>query len=628
VTVAAEPADLWRTFAPRIAGRPMVKLGERGSNAYHGSTRALFDAQTGQLRPAPDRPAAVLLYDKKRRTRCLVGDFDVKKFGKALAVAEAHLFARWIEDAGGRVIVDRSHSGGRHVYVLLATPRHFDQVLPLMEGLRRHFSTLDIGPMRNYISGCIRPPGAAHRDGGRQMLVTPLAEALAALEAPNGDHVWRALIKHAGPVSTARRGRTTAYEDYVGAPRWRGRKQPLTAEHAWTARTGAFDRAVHPGWTRSEARQSVVRGAYKAGWLLPEVIAQVEPGGGWEGLRRLLAPRWRTPKRRLDQLTHEWGKAEAHVVGEKSAHRTDTREHSQAPPASGPHAEYAFLREWWTAMRLAERARYGGERDGLTKRMVLRALAAAAQRNGSRYVSVGVRGLGLGCNLGRTAVAAALRELRDEDDPLIDLIENERGGLLADIYQLRIPAAYEQQSRTAPWRPGKLEAIHHAFLELGVPAAFVYEALGESRDPLRTVDVAAAAMLSRRAAGQALLLLAEHGMAERGPGGWRRGPVDVDQVAERLDTTQEKFQSRVELYRRERATWRQWLSEHATDGQTDAEPPVDRWSIELREPMDDEPPDVDQPDWDPERQPPGALTPEERGIAIALNATVLTGVGP
>ena len=48
----------------------------------------------------------------------------------------------------------------------------------------------------------------------------------------------------------------------------------------------------------------------------------------------------------------------------------------------------------------------------------------------------------------------------------------------------------------------------------------------------RGAEVARAARLSPSATSAALRVLAEHGLAERGRGGWRRGAAGLDEVAE------------------------------------------------------------------------------------------------
>ena len=89
-------------------------------------------------------------------------------------------------------------------------------------------------------------------------------------------------------------------------------------------------------------------------------------------------------------------------------------------------------------------------------------------KTGSRYVAFGVRSLSVATGLDHTTVAAHLRALRDEDDPLIDLIENDRG-LAGDLYQLRIPDEIADRASRVAWRPGKLHALRPVFRELGPP---------------------------------------------------------------------------------------------------------------------------------------------------------------
>ena len=65
---------------------------------------------------------------------------------------------------------------------------------------------------------------------------------------------------------------------------------------------------------------------------------------------------------------------------------------------------------------------------------------------------------------------------------------------------------------------------------LGGAAALTYQALDQAE--ARGAEVARAARLSASATSAALRVLAEHGLAERGRGGWRRGAADLDDIAE------------------------------------------------------------------------------------------------
>jgi len=88
-------------------------------------------------------------------------------------------------------------------------------------------------------------------------------------------------------------------------------------------------------------------------------------------------------------------------------------------------AEYQFLREWRTAPALVQRERSpGSDRAG-------RADAAAhwgrqGMNSGSRYIAFGARSLDLASGIDHTTVAAHLRRLRDEPDPLVELLERDR----------------------------------------------------------------------------------------------------------------------------------------------------------------------------------------------------------
>ena len=104
-----------------------------------------------------------------------------------------------------------------------------------------------------------------------------------------------------------------------------------------------------------------------------------------------------------------------------------------------------------------------------------------------------------------------------------------------------------------------IEAIHPAFLVLGGTAGLVYQALGQ--DEARGAEVARAARLSASATSAALRVLAEHGLAERGPGGWRRGPVALADVAESTGAA-DLQREREERYRQDRESWRARLRQY------------------------------------------------------------------
>ena len=123
----------------------------------------------------------------------------------------------------------------------------------------------------------------------------------------------------------------------------------------------------------------------------------------------------------------------------------------------------------------------------------------------------------------------------------------------ADRYALRIPDRYADSVRWRRRRAGRLEAAHPAFLMLGGASALVYQALDQTE--ARGAEVARAARLSASATSAALRVLAEHGLAERGPGGWRRGAVALADVAESTGAAA-LHAEREARYKQDRETWR------------------------------------------------------------------------
>ena len=113
-----------------------------------------------------------------------------------------------------------------------------------------------------------------------------------------------------------------------------------------------------------------------------------------------------------------------------------------------------------------------------------------------------------------------LAVLYAEPDPLLDVVTRGRMAR-ADRFALRIPDAYADSVRWRRRRAGRIDGIHPAFLVLGGTAALVYQVLDGTE--ARGAEVARAARLSPSATSAALRMLAEHGLAERGRGGWRRG---------------------------------------------------------------------------------------------------------
>jgi hypothetical protein len=97
------------------------------------------------------------------------------------------------------------------------------------------------------------------------------------------------------------------------------------------------------------------------------------------------------------------------------------------------------------------------------------------------------------------------------------------------------------------------------FLVLGGVAGLVYQDLGP--EPARGAEVARAARLSVSATSAALRVLAEHGLAARGPGGWCRGPGALAAVAESTGAA-DLQREREARYKRDRESWQARLRQY------------------------------------------------------------------
>jgi hypothetical protein len=307
---------------------------------------------------------------------------------------------------------------------------------------------------------------------------------------------------------------------------------------------------------------AVLAAAVIRGWRLAEVRAAVA-SGAWRGLAQLY--KRRSEPGRMDRLLpYEWRKAVDLASGQENVRgwpTSDLKPRPLAGPIDGAD-EFGLIRRWMTAVTCAtedpERVRGWGGR-AIAVRLVLLALGQAAMVSGSSVTEFGCRNLALHAALSRRTVARVLELLRNEPDPLIDLVSR-RQLARADRYALRIPDKYAASVRWRRRRAGRVDAIHPAFLVLGGAAGLVYEALG--RDEARGAEVARAARLSPSATSAALRVLAGHGLADRGRGGWRRGAARLDDVAEATGATalQREREARYQL---DRASWRARLRWYA-----------------------------------------------------------------
>ena len=329
--IASDAAAVWRAITPSIAGTPHVRISRDGGRTY--------PARHSRPLPGdpPGQPCTVPVFDPGAGTgRMLALDLDLGRVGRdvddravqyghehradpaAEVAAQAVSIAELVTRCGGQVLADVSPSGGRHVYILFAAALPWRELRDLGRATALRFPAVDPAPMSS-MGGQISPPGSRHKSGGWRLLSTPLSEARAAVEHPNGPGVWSALLtEFAAELQQLEqpRGGTQQVDaelDDAGIP-WvprLGGRAPLGVELDRAARTGHTR-----GRGRSEARMAILCAAAARGWRLADVLEAIR-SGRWKGFPGLYERR-SEPDRMARLLPLEWRKAITFVSGEKN----------------------------------------------------------------------------------------------------------------------------------------------------------------------------------------------------------------------------------------------------------------------------------------------------------------------
>ncbi len=582
----ATAREAWTACARLLAGTDRVRIGRRTS-------RGALEYRTRDERPLtsvlPVAPAAIRVYGPDGCCAALHIDLDSARGGTDAVDADARRLTAWLEARGARVVADRSPNGGRHIYVPAAGRVPFDTAQEIVEALAGAYPTLDASPHRSLKTGCIRPPGAAHKSGGHQELTMPLGAAYDVLRRPNPPSVLERIRTDLSAEIAA--WRTTRLAQDV-EPSTDTHAGPLSGRVRAIAETGAYDHARYD--SPSEARHAVITAAAGAGWDLAHVAVRLADGR-WPGLAGLYA-RY-SPTARHGALARDWHAAQrfltvAHAERmatsgkdhARKSHTSPSKSHGGTPAGGETPDDHDFIRTWRTALRVTEGHRFPG-RGGHLTRFVLRAMGEAAHKTGSRYVAFGTRSLAVAAGAEYSSVAAVLRDLAAQQDGWVDLIEAAHGER-ADLYALTIPDDVEQVGRGLRWDRGKAHALRPAFRELGHVAAFVFEALEAGRATSVTTLVPATG-LSRTAVTQAVEVLVGHSLVERTVAGLVARPERLTAVAEMVGAL-DAVRVQLRTYARQRQDWHAFLGRHDAD-------------VEAPEMGDDEawwwPPDDVDPSW-------------------------------
>jgi DNA-binding transcriptional ArsR family regulator len=565
------PAQAWAALAPLLAGQPRVRLSRDAGKTYpQKHERALTEA-------LPTFPAAVRIFGKDGTCAAIFLDFDSSVAGVDWVEADVRAVQTWLHNCGARWIEDYSPNGGRHIYIPLEKRVTFSEARDLVEALGTRHRSLDKTPHQNLLHGCMRTPGSPHKHGGHQELAMSLTMAYDIARRPNGAGVWATmnadLEAEIGAVRALRleQSFTPAASEAPSGLHLTGRMSRAIQQMALT---GLYDANRYA--SDSEARQAIITGAAAAGMELTDVERRMLQGT-WPGLASFYA-RYAS-RHRIPALKRDWIKAVEYLrknpgskAGKNNARISPTSQPTTQPPglqgnpvSSNPDAEHRFIRTWRNALKLKEHG-YADSRTGLARRMVLRALGEAAHLTGSRFIEFGDRSIAVATGLDHTTVGTHLRALRAENDPLVTLVEQGRG-TKGDLYMLTVPEGVKTAAEDLSWRKGKIHALRPVFRELGLPAAFVYEAL-EHSPGLTTAELVQLTRLSRTAVSESLEVLAAWDMVTRDmvtrdkSRAWSVvATTSLKELAEHFGVM-EAVAAQLHKYRIERILWKEWLSKN------------------------------------------------------------------
>ncbi|PPK91953.1 hypothetical protein CLV92_11934 [Kineococcus xinjiangensis] len=353
------------------------------------------------------------LADSHGAFRFLTCDLDA---AKGDARADARALAQLLDDLAIPCVLTRSGpSDGRHVWIGLAEPADADLVRELAHLLRRLCPTLDLSPLTNPATGCVRPPGAPHRAGGRSSL---LAGDLDTLLTPRVRlaHLHRLLaalrLRFPAPVpvtSQPREHSGSICTDSSGHPYLPGTRRELPA-----ASRAALVSPVAAGVDGSALLRSVLLGAAAAHWHLSDIAQLADDAPSSPGLEHLRSAAGRPGQPRRPRsavesgrlLTRQWARAVTHVA-------TTTR-HAGDDATFGARAHaVAQLVDDVQARAHATRGRWR-LRGGPSLRRVLDVLCELVLEAVTGVVEADIRRIALMCGIGRETARTALLRLAEE----------------------------------------------------------------------------------------------------------------------------------------------------------------------------------------------------------------------
>lgn len=525
----------------------------------------------------PAQPWAVYLAGTDRRFRLLCFDLDAKTPDRATAAAhDADVLSGLLHDAGlAAVVCESGPAGGRHVWTALAESVDAETVATLARLARHVCPSLDLSPLANAATGCVRPPGAPHRSGGRS---TVLSGDLSTLTQPTGTaaqvrrlvEALAQLVDDAEPAQDLDPHKPVPLDDhsrlYLPGPR---RELPAVSAAALREDAASGD--------ASAVLWRVLIGAAAARWRHSDVAALVDDAPGLEHVRTYRDRSDRKPRGRVDAarvLRRQWDKAVRYVATSDRQIGDDPTFDARAD-AIAAHVRDVQAR----ADTAAGRWTSGG---GPADRRVLDVLCILALQALSDCVEADTRRLALLAGVGReTARTALLRLAEGGWIAHAQASAGPRGARWTIDPQAVIHSPLDISRSQADPRPagaGSAErstllaaltsrstaAAHDLFTAgpaLGHHAGNLYART--TPEPQSAPELARATGDSPATVSRTLDRLVSSGVLVRTRAGWRRPRVDRRNSTARRLGVDGRLNARARRYAVERELWAWWQAEDA-----------------------------------------------------------------
>lgn len=448
---------MWEEFTRWHAPRGRVRCDVRTES---GEWAHRYDDEERVTAHPPSGPYALYLADERGRFRFVVFDLDAKAGGAEQVREDAAFLAEHLDAAGLAYLVAASGSpGGIHLWVPVVDPRAVGApahlVARIAHAAGHRCPSVDKSALLNPVTGCVRPPGAPHRNGGYSRLIEPrdpMAAAAYADAAPNTLARLERFAEALGPVPVEEDPDTAAGTGGVidtAAVRLVGRRREMTpATAALLAQAPEADASAHLA--------RILTGLALSRWSLADVLtefAERPAAPGWAHVRTQAVDGGRRARRGAEQqrlLTRQWSR-QVEYAARLPRREQRTRDTPQVR---------ALVETVWSVEQVstatAEFGHFWRTQSGASDRKAVHFVAQMALEGLTDTVEVDGRRLADATGMTHSTAARALGRLV-MDGRLILALEGE--GRRAHTYRIVPPTEWAvQQVREAPTVQGGTQA--------------------------------------------------------------------------------------------------------------------------------------------------------------------------